>query len=227
MEKRKLTIVINEQVDNSKYLQFLQESFDLNVVNFNYIKNNNNEIKIDLVLFIGGEDVEPFYYNQNKGKYTKTNSERDKVEKHMFNLLKNIPKLGICRGAQFLTVMNKGLLIQHTTGHTNGNHIIEFNTFNKDLKIEMTSTHHQMMYPFNLEDSKYELIAHSDYNLSNIYLNDKNTNIKLPKNFVEPEIIYYHDTNSLCIQGHPELNECPKESKKIIIQLIKNYLLCL
>ena len=39
-----------------------------------------NPKDIDLVLFTGGEDVNPHYYNEQIGKYTHINSNRDKEE---------------------------------------------------------------------------------------------------------------------------------------------------
>jgi hypothetical protein len=81
-----------------------------------------------------------------------------------------------------------------------------------------------MMYPFDMESSKYQIIGHSKYHLSDKYLNGKDQNIELPSNFVEPEIVYYPETKSLCIQGHPEMNSCPENTQQMIFNLMNYFL---
>lgn len=205
------------------YIKFISH-----IIGDNYeiklLSKNDLEIETpDLVLFTGGEDVHPNYYNELVGKYTSTNFERDAQEKKIYQLFqrKNIPKLSICRGAQFLTVMNGGKLIQHVSNH-GVNHTVTVVISNQTIDIEMTSTHHQMMYPFNLDKKNYELIGHSTYFRSDTYLNGTNEEIKLSDNFLEPEIVYYNKSNSLCIQGHPENMSFNSDSIKIIKHVIKD-----
>src|SRR3546814_18138869 len=50
---------------------------------------------------------------------------------------------GICRGAQFLHVMNKGALWQHVEGHAGPDHYIY--DLNDDCLVIATSLHHQML----------------------------------------------------------------------------------
>lgn len=53
----------------------------------------------DVVLFTGGEDVSPAVYGCKKHHSTYCNPKRDKVEKEIFNKIKeNQIALGICRG---------------------------------------------------------------------------------------------------------------------------------
>lgn len=217
---KKFCIVIADNTKNNLDVQFLKHVFNdknVEIVNSSEIKNQ----KIDFVLFTGGEDVFPDYYYEPVGKYTSYNSARDKKESNLFhNISYKIPKLGICRGAQFLTVMNGGKLIQHVTGHSQDHNI----TFNNGLEIPMTSSHHQMMFPFDLEKEKYELIAHSTWFKSNTYLNGENKEKELPRDFLEPEIVYYPNTNSLCIQGHPEWMDLESKTVQIIKNLINSKL---
>lgn len=191
----------------------------------------------DIVLFTGGADVNPSLYDDKIGQYTHINKDRDQEEITLYNFLpKKTLKIGICRGSQFLTVMSNGKLIQHVEGH-GGSHKIEFKTKKEtyvggqgiqlmdEIKpLVITSTHHQMMYPYNLRENSYEIIAWSEKYLSNIYLNGSNEQIKVPENFVEPEIVFYKKTNSLCIQGHPEYGNCPGQTVKMIYDLIKEKL---
>lgn len=92
------------------------------------------------------------------------------------------------------------------------------------VRYNITSSHHQMLYPFDLNEKDYELIAYSEYFQSNTYLNGDNKEIELAKNFLEPEIVYYKNTNALCIQGHPEWGHCEKRTSEMCLNLIDKYL---
>lgn len=227
--------------DNScgRTLEFLKNVFsdyEINVILKNQViikdltlENLKKSIKPDLVVFTGGEDVDPSIYGEKKGKFTYSNPTRDHLEIETFNNISfNVPKLGICRGAQLLTVLNQGKLIQHVENHNNSNHRITM-TQDSDYEdgyvynISLPSDHHQMMYPYNLKDDQYELLAHSEFFLSETYLNGNNEEIKLPNNFLEPEIVYYKNNNSLAIQPHPEWIQDFKTSKEFTI--IKNLIL--
>jgi len=233
-KKKKIKVMYN--IIDKNYEDFFNREFDVEFIHISKVSNNNYE-DIDLLLFTGGSDVNPSLYNENKGRLTFIDESRDKVEAEMFYNFIHIPKIGICRGAQFLTVMNGGKLVQHVENHTQTHKItllrkffpnpigIGRNSSVRTNQYEITSTHHQMMYPFNLKRHKFELIGWSKYNRSSIYLDGKNEQIKLPDDFLEPEIVFFKNTSSLCIQGHPEFPNCNSSTKKIILNLIKNKLL--
>ena len=215
--KRKLVVLTANDSEHEVFKTFLSEYFD---VKFFKVGSEGDE-KPDLIIFTGGDDVNTNLYLEKKGKYTSINPYRDVSEGNVFNRYYGTPKLGICRGAQFLTVMNDGKLIQHVEGHCQ-NHEID-NIFNQSLKV--TSTHHQMMYPFDITNKdSYELIAWAKYFQSDTYLNGNNEETKLSNDFLEPEIVYYKNSNSLCIQGHPEYNYAEQKFKDFSIDLIKKYL---
>ena len=179
----------------------------------------------NIVLFTGGEDVYPGYYGESIGQFTHANKRRDEMEISIFNEARILGKLclGICRGAQALTVFSGGELIQHVTNHAIGG-LHKIHLLNEDVDIDITSTHHQMMWPFYLDKEDYSILAKSTMDLSTTYLNGDDNERKLPNNFVEPEIVYYKRTNCLCIQGHPEY--MPKDSSAVryINVLIREYL---
>jgi hypothetical protein len=214
--KKKLVILTANDSEHIIFTQFFKPYFNIEFIT----KKDLGERIPDLIIFTGGEDVTPEYYKEKVGKYTSFNPNRDKIENVIFQKYHHIPKLGICRGAQILTVFNGGKLIQHVEGHS-GSHEVE-TIFNKE--IEVTSTHHQMMYPFNMNELNYELIGWSKYYKSKVYLNGNDEQINKPKDFLEPEIVYYEGGNSLCIHGHPEYNHATKEFKDFTINLIKKYL---
>lgn len=189
---------------------------------------DNLEKNPDLILFTGGEDVNPKYYNELVGKYTSINEQRDEMEKDIFHrIFYGVPRLGICRGSQFLTVMSGGKLIQHVEGHgiADTHNITLLNEDPRlNMEIPITSTHHQMLFPFNLPKHKYQLLACSTHFRSSVYLNGNNEQIELPENFLEPEIVYYPDYNSLAIQGHPEYMDPNSKTVQIIKKMIINKL---
>ena len=210
---------------NNDYLTWLGklEGFNIKTVNNleDYSKLVEKEETIDLVVFTGGSDVNPDYYGQNIGKYTHIDKERDIFEVNLWERLPyNVLKVCICRGAQFATAMSGGSLIQHVNGH-GGDHVI---STKEGINLTMTSTHHQMMYPYELNKDKFDLIAWSTYFKSDTYLNGRNEEIEIPTEFLEPEIVHYKNTNALAIQGHPEFSSCNREASEYCLDLIRNLL---
>lgn len=100
----------------------------------------------DVVCFTGGEDVDPFFYGHPVHHTTYFSTVRDRREKEAFEslLARQIPMVGICRGAQFLNVMSGGTMYQDCSLHTRPHNIICNET---GEVILVTSTHHQMMKP--------------------------------------------------------------------------------
>lgn len=222
--KKKLTVVFaNNKIDDA-VVKFLNKMYDLTIVK-NYTKNSKDKIAIpELIIFTGGEDVSPEIYGEKKGSFTNSNSTRDVEEKLAYDLQRGfnneIPKLGICRGAQFLTVMNGGRLIQHVEGHTNISHTIQLD---KGGIIKLMSDHHQMMFPYNLNKKSYKLIGFSEKHLSTVYLDGNDKNFELSTPYFEAEIVYYPHTNSFCIQAHPEWEVGSRDSYAVL-RMIDKYL---
>lgn len=105
--------------------------------------------------------------------------------------------------AQFLCVMNGGKLIQDCANHAMMNTHTIYDIAENRL-YDITSTHHQMQFPFNLKRFEYDILAYAYPTRSNYYkiLDDKVTEVPY-----ESEIVYYHKKGlpkCLAIQGHPE-----------------------
>lgn len=172
--------------------------------------------KADIIVFSGGADINPALYGCAKHNSTYYNEMRDALEVNCFNKLSpNQLVLGYCRGAQLVTALNGGKLIQDVTGHNCGPHMIS----NKTLKFRIASIHHQMMYPFDMNKEDYDLLFWSTKPLSKHYLGDS---IQEPP--CEPEVVLYHKKNlptCLAIQGHPEM--MPRcEAHDVFNHIIKN-----
>lgn len=173
----------------------LFNEFGLKSVDSNLLKTRPQDILF--VIFTGGEDVHPSLYNENVGKYTRCNWNRDEYESEMFDLAMkhNIPCVGICRGSQFLCVKSGGKLCQHIENHSVSRHH-KIKTHDNQI-IECNSFHHQMQLP----PDDAVILATAEPRLSKVYLNGDDE-FFVPEH--EYEAAYYPNTNSLGIQWHPE-----------------------
>jgi gamma-glutamyl-gamma-aminobutyrate hydrolase PuuD len=160
------------------------------------------------VLFTGGEDVTPALYGENAHVSTYSNLERDMKEKEIFDQMSPSQiAIGICRGSQFLCVMNGGKLIQDVRNHViYGTHRIIDSATQKTYEI--TSTHHQMQYPYMLPYDWYTILMYSKaqgYRHTGLDLSDEQI---LHLVHCEPEVVLYTCPNKpkcLANQGHPEI----------------------
>ena len=172
---------------------------------FAYKKDISKSISgVDAVVFWGGTDIHPSLYKEKlhpkNQAYGDRPSHRDVFEWKAMQYCKanKIPMIGVCRGAQLMTAFVGGRLIQHVTGHVGGKgrHVV---CTKDDNFFDVTSCHHQMMYPF---DVPHEMLAWSNVHLSDQY--ETADGLVDMKGKVEPEIVYYPEVNGLAIQGHPE-----------------------
>jgi gamma-glutamyl-gamma-aminobutyrate hydrolase PuuD len=189
------------------------------------IKHVDNIEEADIVIFTGGEDVYPSLYHEEKHPTTYSNLNRDLYERDKFEHIKpNQLVVGICRGSQFLCVMNGGKLVQNVSNHgVYGTHPIM--GLDNDMTYEITSTHHQMQYPFNLDPKDYDLLYIADRR-SITYEGGGINRAELVING-EPEIVLYHKANMpkcLAIQGHPEYMRKDAPVVKMLNNLINNTL---
>lgn len=187
-------------------------------------ENTNDIKKSDLIFFVGGSDVSPELYGEKKGFRTYCDKERDRKEVELFNLSENILKIGVCRGGQFLTVMNGFKLVQDSC-HP-GYHKID--TFDEKT-LKASSTHHQqfLLQPNNLRDSsKFTLIGWAN-NLSGKHLNGNDEDYNFDIDYKEPEIVVYESRDcgiSVAVQTHPEFFEFNHPTVRYLQNLIKNYI---
>jgi GMP synthase-like glutamine amidotransferase len=159
----------------------------------------------DVIVWNGGEDIATSIYLEHpvmRGiPYTK--SYRDDQEIALFDLFKADPTkllLGICRGAQLLNCLNGGKLWQHVDKHGRSHQMLDVQT---GETLEVTSTHHQQMIPAKNDGVLIGISSESSYKE-----HEEGTETPTPskdlKVGVDVEIMWYPNTRSLCIQGHPE-----------------------
>jgi len=152
----------------------------------------------DLVVFVGGADVNPAMYGAEKHYSTHFSTDRDKADMKLYSQCyeEGIPMLGVCRGAQLLYVMKGGKLYQDVDGH-NSCHSM-WDAVNRRVIHRVSSVHHQMVVP----DRKlgYEILgdssAASKRSLDNSRHDDGHKQ--------DIEAFFFRDVCALGIQGHPE-----------------------
>lgn len=219
---------------------------------FDYLVDSKVTYKIgdtltsnDILAFGGGVDINPFLYKQSRLFVTDVpHKTRDACEMIAFYEAIRVGAscLGICRGAQFLTIMAGGSLIQHVSGHTQEHYIRISEGLSKEASVPSelvaSSLHHQMMYPFQLSEDSFTILATPTHRISHYYnigkpCNNKNDQEKLGEGVIhltfdkvplEPEIIYYPKIRALAIQGHPEFMSKQSDFSKLSVYLVGKYL---
>ena len=155
----------------------------------------------DLVQFTGGEDVSPMLYGEEAHWATHANSDRDQREMVIYNEAKRleIPMVGICRGGQFLHVMNGGDLWQHVHNHAIGGTHEAIDQVS-GIIVDVTSTHHQMM---RMNDGNGVVVLKAD---TISPYKEKRTGgfIDSVRDEDDIEAVWYEDTRCFCFQPHPE-----------------------
>ena len=165
------------------------------------LDNGYEEVKTpdsaDILVFNGGQDIATSIYGENPvfdgipGR--KTN--RDLFEVELYDRFVGQKFfLGICRGAQLLNCLNGGKLWQHVNNHQRDHNMTDLTT---GETIKVTSTHHQMMRP---NSDLAQIIGVSSESTRKNAERDHETGDMKP----DIEAVWYRNTRSLCIQGHPE-----------------------
>lgn len=152
----------------------------------------------DVVVFTGGPDVDPQLYGEEAHKLTHISAQRDSADIAVYQQCYDlgIPMFGVCRGAQFLHVMNGGKLYQHVDNH-NSEHSI-WDVHNQKTIDRVSSVHHQMC--IDNEAGGMELVATSNKS-NNRWRNPKENDIGKR---AEVEAFFYSETCCFGVQGHPE-----------------------
>lgn len=169
---------------------------------------NNQLDDINLIIFGGGQDISPALYHHKNvaSNCDSAPSKRDIQESIIWKEAKNrrITCLGICRGAQFLCVMDGGWLIQHVNNHAGSNHEVILRDDPDDERIiEVNSCHHQMMIP----NETSLLLGYTKgistdfcYDVETVGFNDDSLDFYLEHN---PEIVLFSGVD-IGFQCHPE-----------------------
>lgn len=106
---------------NKKLKVFSVSGYEHDVNWIDNIEVVNKIENADIVVFPGGADVDPKLYDNKRLSGTYTSVYADERDLDAWNKMKpNQLAIGICRGAQLLTVLNGGMLIQDVDNHAIG-----------------------------------------------------------------------------------------------------------
>lgn len=173
----------------------------------------------DIICFTGGEDVDPFFYDEKPLPGTGYNTARDAFESGIYGEALGLkkPMIGICRGSQFLNVMNGGKLWQDVNNHATmrGHAITVVKT--GEIIPNMTSTHHQQMRP--AEDA--EVIALAE--LSTMKARQDERIEREKPELDDVEVVWYPKSLCLCFQPHPEYHH--GDCRNFFLQLVDEYIM--
>lgn len=179
-----------------------------------------------IIIFQGGEDVSPYLYGDQKHPATFSNERRDKFEVACYRATMGKFRVGICRGAQFLNVMNGGWLWQHVDGH-GGPHDMKYTYTRKESHISqfvsVTSTHHQLMAPKKGHTQIWGVATESTRRESGSLNPDDNLKpfvleLADSHHYSDVEICLYPHSRSLCFQPHPEYNS--RETREVFFDCL-------
>jgi len=199
-------------------------------------------VDADIVVFTGGVDVSPVLYGERAIPETTFRPIRDVNDLIAWHFSANAQlRLGVCRGAQFLNVMGGGTLWQDVgINHLKNHDIYRFipedphdpdnQTIIDALQYRVTSTHHQMMR----KGPKGVLMGVAmnedtgSFSLCNLK-KAEGTSLRLPEEVydeehLDAEIIWYPETRSLCIQGHPEYSQVSLDFANDVGKMIEEVL---
>lgn len=159
-------------------------------------------LEADLVVFTGGADVDPALYGEKAHPQTRFSASRDEADLKLYKVCldNGIPMFGVCRGAQFLHVMNGGKLFQHVNNH-NGDHSI-YDVVGMRVINKVSSVHHQMV-----RANKGMTVLAESSAASIRWLNDTD---KIEGTIRDIEAYFYRDTCCIGVQGHPEYKNYSK-----------------
>lgn len=168
----------------------------------------------DIVVWTGGADIYPSLYGEKPIPGCYYNPDRDKIELDILDQVLPLNKflVGICRGAQLLNCKpNGGTLWQDVNGHGSTIHLSVDIPSGKNVKLN--SVHHQMMRP----SKDGEIVAFTKRSTK------KEAQNELWKGDpeIDPEVIWFPKTKSLCFQGHPEFGH--PETTKYFHTLLDRY----
>ena len=163
----------------------------------------------NLIQFTGGNDVSPSLYGQKAHPSSSCNLIRDQREALLFKaaVKHRIPMAGICRGGQFLHVMNGGEMYQHVDNHAlaQGHKAVDVIT---GESFDVTSTHHQMI---KADESRKDMLivlcaTESTWKeeMAGEHIHSDGILATMDRHAKDVEAVYYDSTQSFCFQPHPE-----------------------
>ena len=180
----------------------------------------------DVLIIHGGADISPALYGKGRsssGGGMAAPSYRDRTEWALMQTAKekNIPIIGICRGAQLLCALEGGHLIQHINNHS-GSHEVQLDAKLGFKPFVTNSIHHQQLVPAG----NFELVAWTPTRSKEYWDVTKegwDNILKSNPLGVDPEFVYYPNIKGFAIQWHPEMMDDNTPANQFVTTFIKNH----
>jgi gamma-glutamyl-gamma-aminobutyrate hydrolase PuuD len=164
-------------IDHSVTAMFKNEGWDV----------RDDPQEADFLCFTGGADVSPDLYGEVNVGLSYTDPARDTRETALYNAFKGAKRfIGICRGGQFLNVMNGGKMVQDIPGHRMGRQSSWIAFMESLVSVNLHEDHHQGIVPAET---------------GQVFAWSKKDNVC--------EGVWYPETRSFCFQPHPEWGDEP------------------
>lgn len=114
----------------------------------------------DIICYCGGSDISTSLYREERKEAHYPDEQRDLYEIGIYNYARKLEKIqiGICRGFQFLSVMNGYKLIQHIDGHDGKEHDILYDY----ESCVVNSYHHQGVIVSDTKIEEYFRLSGKD-----------------------------------------------------------------
>lgn len=158
------------------------------------------------VILWGGVDICPDLYNKPHHKFCqKPDKERDNVEMKAIQVAvkHEIPVVGVCRGAQLLTVFNGGELYQHCIPEEGQGHGID--TYDGKSFFNLSASHHQVMVPSEEMITSGECVPLAwNPGRTLVYYHDYPYDNRSGHQYGCYEALWFPKVRHLAIQPHPE-----------------------
>lgn len=166
----------------------------------------------DLVVFTGGPDVHPAYYGEgesiHESVYYDDERDYDDIQAYLYCVDAGIPMTGVCRGAQFLAVMNGHKLYQHINNHQ-GEHCM-WDCDEKQMIQSVSSVHHQSVY---VTGGGMDIIGVTHKSTERWRNKDVSSTRPGGDPMTDIEAYFIRETCCFGVQGHPEYKEYPAFAK--------------
>ena len=177
----------------------------------------------DILILTGGADINPKLYDHPKSASTHYNEHLDSYILDIYNeaVKIKIPILGICRGLQFLNVMQGGTLVQHVNNHVGTAHLVE--DLSSKVAYKVNSLHHQLVVPANSE-SIVLARAYPAQGTQYVYGKPLHHLTAPPSTAGEIEAVFFPSVMALGVQWHPELDSEVSGSVLLVRKYLTEYL---
>jgi len=175
----------------------------------------------DVIQFIGGADVTPQLYGEQSHPRTGHDPQADLHSELLYKkaIMLQKPCIGICRGAQYLNVVNGGKMYQDVDGHAKyGTHIMYEDWTKREIAV--SSTHHQMMRPAE----EGQVICWADEATYKENVGEDGEVVRYTGDDRDVEVVFYEEAQDLCFQPHPEMMDRNHECQEYYFELLERLL---